>query len=73
MKKISKSKWLDLSIFSVQIAYTAGIILIATLVAIIKPATIYVDLCIIFLAAAFAIYTCLKEVKNRKYTINELS
>ena len=73
MKKINKNKWLDLSIFSVQITYLASIVIIATIIAIVKPVTIYVDLCIIFVVSAFAIYTCIKEVKSRRYRINELS
>ena len=73
MEKFKKSKWLDLSIFSVQITYLSSIIIIAVIVSIIKPITIYIDLGIILLTASFAIYTCIKEVKSRKYRINELS
>lgn len=73
MKKIDKNRWLDLSIFSVQITYLAVISLIAVLVLVINPATIYFDLTVIVITAVFAILLCVKEIKTRKYRINELS
>lgn len=73
MKKINKNKWLDLSIFSVQIAYLTAVIIVAVLVCIIKPITIYIDLTIILITALFAISSCIKEIKSRKYRISELS
>ncbi len=73
MKKIKKSKWLDLNVFSVQIAYLAIIVLISVLVCIIKPITLYIDLVIIAITTIFCIYTCIREIKNRKHRIEELS
>lgn len=73
MKKMKKSKWLDLSIFSVQITYLSIVILVSVVVCIIKPITLYIDLIIILITALFCIYACIKEVKSRKHRINELS
>lgn len=73
MKNIKKSKWVDLSIFSVQIIYLAIVILIAVLVSIISPATIYIDLIVICIVTGICIFSCIKEVKSRRYRIEELS
>lgn len=73
MGRFKKSKWLDLSIFSVQITYLAIIIVVAVIISVLKPMTIYIDLVIILITALFCIYTCIKEIKSRKYRINELS
>jgi peptidoglycan/LPS O-acetylase OafA/YrhL len=73
MGRFKKSKWLDLSIFSVQITYLAIIIVVAVIISVLKPMTIYIDLVIILITALFCIYTCIKEIKSRRYRINELS
>lgn len=73
MGRLKKSRWLDLSIFSVQITYLAIVIVVAVAVAIIKPITLYIDLIIILVTALFCIYSCIKEIKSRRYRINELS
>lgn len=73
MGRLKKSRWLDLSIFSVQITYLAIVIVVAVAVAIIKPITLYIDLIIILVTALFCIYSCVKEIKSRRYRINELS
>ncbi|MEG2348142.1 MAG: DHH family phosphoesterase [Clostridia bacterium] len=73
MKKMKKSKWFDFNIFSVKIAYLALLILICVTLSIIIPITIYVDLASIFIVSFLCIYMCIKEVKNRKYRIEELT
>ena len=73
MKNLKKSKWLDFNVFSVQIAYLSVIILIGVALSVIRPSTIYIDLVIIFITAIWCIYVCIKEVKSRRYRIEELS
>ena len=72
MSRLSKNKWISLNIFSIQIIYLI-IVIIAVLVAVIKPITLYIDLGIIFIISIFWIYICIKELRGRKYRINELS
>ncbi|MEG0872353.1 MAG: DHH family phosphoesterase [Clostridia bacterium] len=73
MKKIKKNKWIDFSVFSVQIAYLSLIIIFAVIACIVKPATIYIDLIVILITSLWCIYVCIKEIKSRKYRIDELS
>ncbi len=73
IKKIKESKWFDFSVFSVKIAYLVLVIILAVFVLMIKPTTLFVDLAMILFASIFCIYICIKEIKNRKYRINELS
>ena len=73
MKKKDKKSFLDLSIFSVRITYLSIIIAICTLMAIIKPVTLYVAFIIIILLTATIIYLSIKELKERKDRISEIS
>lgn len=73
MGKIKNSKWLDFSVFSVKIAYLSLLIIIATIVSIVKPTTVFYDLALIFFASILCVYVCIKEIKNRKYRMDEFS
>ncbi len=73
MSKLKKYKWLDFSIFSVKVIYMSIVIIICLLLSIIKPLTLYVNCIIIFLISIILIYTCIRELKNSRYRINELS
>lgn len=73
MNKFKKYKWLDLSIFSVRVVYLSLIILICLFLIIVKPITLYISCGVIFLTAIFLVYTCIRELKNSKYRIDELS
>lgn len=73
MKKINSNKWLDFKIFSIKIAYLSLIVVFSVVISILIPSTIYVALSLILLIAFFSIYVCVKELKNRKYRIEELT
>lgn len=73
MGKFKKNRWFDLSIFSVQIAYLSVITIIAAIITVVIPATLYIDLFVIFIATMLSVLACVKEVRNRKYRIQELS
>lgn len=73
MNKIKINKWLDFKVFSVRIAYMALVIMIAVIVSVVFPATLYIDFAIILLTSIVCIYTCIKEIQNRKYRINEFT
>ena len=73
MKKKDKKSFLDLSIFSLRITYLSIIIAICTLMAIIKPVTLYVAFIIIILLTATIIYLSIKELRERKDRISEIS
>ena len=73
MKSKNFKKWLDLSVFSLQITYLSIIVIIAVIVSLIKPITLYIDLVIIFLTAIFCLIVCIREVKNRRNRINEMA
>lgn len=68
-----KLKMINIRIFSVRMFIFAVIILIATVLSLIVPKTLYLDLVIIFAINIIALYMCFKEIKYRKYRINELS
>ena len=73
MKKLKLEKKISLNILTSQLVYLSVIIVFAVILSIIKPSSLYIDLVIILLTAACSIYVCLKEIRNRKYRINELS
>ncbi|MDO4282732.1 MAG: DHH family phosphoesterase [Clostridia bacterium] len=73
MSNLKKRKWLDLKIFSVRIFILSVIIILATIVSIVKPITLYVDLSIILITSLLCIYVCITEIRGRKYRIDEIS
>ena len=73
MKKINKSNWFDFDLFSVKVTYLSIIIIIAVIVSIINPSMLYLSLIAIILITLFTLYICIKEIKNKKYRIEELS
>ncbi len=73
MRKIKENKWFDFSVFSVRITYLILIIVFAAIFLIIKPDTLFIDLAIILFLSLLCIYLCIREIKNRKYRIEELS
>ena len=73
MKKKNKKAFLDFRIFSLRIACLSIVILICTLIAIIKPVTLYVAFIITFLVSAIIIILSIKELRDRKDRINEIS
>lgn len=73
MNKLNKNKWFDLDIFSVKITYLSIAIIIAVLMSIINPSLLYISLVAITVVIVFILYICIKEIKSRKYRIEELS
>lgn len=73
MKKLKVERKFSLNVLTSQLVYLSVIILLAVILSIIKPSSIYIDLIIILLMAVCSIYVCLKEIKNRKYRIDEIS
>lgn len=73
MDKLKKNKFFDFSIFSTKIICLAIIMMIILLLAIINPAILYISLGISILLSLIILYICVKEMKNRKYRIEELS
>ena len=72
MKK-NKNKWLDFKVFSVKIYYLVLIIFIAVLAFVINPSNLYISFGVVGLVALVMFYICIKEIKNRKDRIVELS
>lgn len=73
MKKLKEEKKISLNVLTSQLVYLSIIILFAVILSIIKPSSIYIALLIILLTAVCSIYVCLKEIKNKKYRIDEIS
>lgn len=67
-----KTQKSSLSEFAIKIIYMSGIVIIATIISILKPATLYVDLFVILVVSSIIIFLCFKEVKDKKYRINDL-
>ena len=66
-------KNIKLNVFSVQIIYMCAIILISSVIACINRITFFVGISIVFVTTIVCIYMCIKEFKERKNRINELS
>lgn len=73
MKKLKMERKISLNVLTSQLVYLSIIILFAVILSIVKPSSLYMDLLIILLTAVCSIYVCLKEIKNRKYRIDELT
>ena len=73
MKKIINNKLLDLKIFSVKIVYLSILIIIAIIISVIEPSILYFSLIFMSIVTLLMIYMCIREVKNRKDRIIELS
>ncbi len=73
MNKIRKSKWFDLKVFSVRIAYLAFLILLFIVISLIYPSSFYISLLVVVLLTVFTISVCIKEIKDRSYRIEELT
>ncbi len=73
MKKIRNNKWIDFKICSVKVGYLSLIIMLAIFIAIIEPSFIYLTFVAIAIITILIIYICIKEVKNRRDRIVELS
>ena len=65
MSKMNKKRRIDFKNFSVRISVLAIIIIIATLVSILKPITLYIDLTIIMITAFICIYISIMEIKEK--------
>ena len=72
MNKIRKSKWFDLKVFSVRIAYLAFLILLFIVISLIYPSSFYISLLVVVLLTVFTISVCIKEIKDRSYRIEEI-
>ena len=71
--KKTKYKFFDFSIFCVKIIYLSIFVIFGIVLAVIKPATLYFDIVGIFLVSVLMIFLCIKELKNRKHRITELT
>ena len=59
--------------FSSRIVIIALLIICAAFVSIIVPLSLYVDIILILLLCIIAIFMCVKELRDKKYKLNELS
>ena len=66
-------KNIKFNIFSVQIIYMCAIILISSAIACINRVTFFVGISIVFVTTIVCIYMCIKEFRERKNRIDELS
>lgn len=73
MKKLKKNNKLGLDVYSVRVVYLTIIVLISVISSIINPAIIYLSLGVTIIITLCILYLCVKELKNRKYRIEELS
>lgn len=73
MGKDTSKKSNFLKSFTVRIMIIALLIIIAAIVSIILPSTIFTDIVVIVVLCLFAIVMCTKEAKDKKYKFNELS
>lgn len=73
MDKESKNKSGFFKSFSSRIVIIALLIICAAFISIILPLTLYIDILVIFLLCLVAIIMCLKELKDKKFRLNELS
>jgi c-di-AMP phosphodiesterase-like protein len=62
-----------LTSFSTRVVIIAILIICAAVISIILPLTLYMDILIIFILCVLAIIMCVKEIKDKKYRLNELS
>ncbi|MEG1705204.1 MAG: DHH family phosphoesterase [Clostridia bacterium] len=73
MKKFKTKFKFKLNVFTMQLIYLFAIILLAIMLLVIKPESIYIDILVIIIATLCSVYVFMKEIGNRKYRINELS
>lgn len=73
MKENIKRTRIGLNVFTIQIIYLCILIVFATIMSILVPSTLYIDLAVILITAVGSIYVCFKEIQNRKYRVSELS
>ena len=59
--------------FSSRIVIIALLIICAAFISIIVPLSLYVDIILILLLCIIAIFMCVKELRDKKYKLNELS
>lgn len=73
MDKEKKNKSGIFKSFSSRIAVIAALIICAAFISIIVPITLYIDILLIFILCLIAIGMCFKELKDKKYRLDELS
>lgn len=73
MGKNNKQGKMDFKSFSMQIVTLCTITILAVIILLVNPETLYIDLFVIFVITLISIYICVKEIKNRNFRIQELS
>ena len=78
MKKIfikneNKKNIIDIDIFTMQIIYVFAFAMIGIYLSYIKPKTAYLDLSFLIIIACLSIYTCYREIREKKHRVDELS
>ena len=73
MDKDRKKKFEFFKSFSSRIVILAILIICAAFISIVLTLTLYIDILVIFLLCLTAIIMCLKELKDKKFKLNELS
>lgn len=71
--KKAKYPFWDFSIFCVKVIYLSILLLLGIIMAIIKPSTLYFDIIGVFVISSFIIFLSFKELKSRKFRIEELT
>lgn len=72
-KSLKKNNKFSLNIFNIEIIYVIIVSLFSVYLSYVRPKTAYLNLTIMFLTAGLSIYTCYKEIHEKKYRIDELS
>lgn len=78
MKKIfinakKKKSIINIDIFAMQIVYIFAFAVIGIYLSYIMPKTAYIDLLFLVIISCFAIYTCYREIQEKKHRIDELT
>lgn len=73
MKKFKTNLKFKLNVFTAQLIYLSAIIVFAIILFIIKPESIYIDVIVVIFACLCSVYVFIKDIKNKKYRISELS
>lgn len=73
MSKEKKKKYNFLKSFTFRIVVIVFLIMITSLISILFPSTLFVDIVITVVLCLFTIIMCIKEFKDKKFRFNELS
>lgn len=73
MSKVNKDKIIYIGNFFSKIVILSIINIIAIVILLLNPETLYIDLFVIFVITLLSIYICIKEIRSKNIRIQELS